>query len=210
MITLENSKSQYDSAVEALKTASTNLNFSIITAPFNGTIGFSMVKLGDLATIGQTVLNTVSSDDPMGVDFLINEKQLTYFENIQSSRNNPGDSIFTIILPDNSIYPYEGKISVIDRSVDPQTGTIRIRVVFPNPKLILRAGMTLVLRVRNLELTPQLLIPNQAVVEEMGEYFIYLAKDSTLANTGESGSESASRKVIIRCLHFRKRLSWEP
>ena len=134
MITLENSKSQYDSAVEALKTASTNLNFSIITAPFNGTIGFSMVKLGDLATIGQTVLNTVSSDDPMGVDFLINEKQLTYFENIQSSRNNPGDSIFTIILPDNSIYPYEGKISVIDRSVDPQTGTIRIRVVFPNPQ----------------------------------------------------------------------------
>jgi membrane fusion protein (multidrug efflux system) len=206
MITLENSKSQYDSAVEALKTASTNLNFSIITAPFNGTIGFSMVKLGDLATVGQTVLNTVSSDDPMGVDFLINEKQLSYFENIQSSRNNSGDSIFTILLPNNNIYPYEGKISVIDRSVDPQTGTIRIRVVFPNPKLILRAGMTLVLRVRNLELTPQLIIPNQAVVEEMGEYFIYMAKDSTIANIGESGSESAQPKNNHAMFAFQKKI----
>jgi membrane fusion protein (multidrug efflux system) len=47
MITLENAKSEYQSAAESLKTAKTNLDFSIIRAPFNGTIGYSQVKLGD-------------------------------------------------------------------------------------------------------------------------------------------------------------------
>ena len=206
MITLANSKSEYDSAVEALKTATTNLNFSIITAPFDGTIGFSLVKLGDLASVGQTVLNTISTDDPMGVDFLINEKQLPFFENIQNSRNTPADSLFTILLPDNSIFPYIGKISVIDRSVDPQTGTIRIRVVFPNPKFFLRAGMTLVLRVRNLDLNPQLVIPNEAVVEEMGEYFVYVAKDSVIGNSGEPGSESGQPNGTHAMFAFQKKI----
>ena len=206
MITLENAKSEYDSAVQALKTASTNLNFSIITAPFDGTIGFSLVKLGDLATVGQTILNTISTDEPMGVDFLINEKQLPYFENIQNGSNNLVDSLFTLILPDNSIYPYTGKISVIDRSVDPQTGTIRIRLVFPNPKYFLRAGMTFVVRVRNLDSTPQLLIPNQAVVEEMGEYFVYVGKDSTIQNPGEDGSGTAAAKNSHVMFAYQKKV----
>jgi len=71
MITLENSKNACKSADEALKTASTNLNFSVIIAPFSGTIGFSQVKLGDLVNVGQTILITISSDDPIGVDLLI-------------------------------------------------------------------------------------------------------------------------------------------
>jgi membrane fusion protein (multidrug efflux system) len=185
MITLENAKNAYNAASEALKTAKTNLNYSVITAPFDGTVGFSMVKRGDLVTAGQTVLLTISADDPMGVDFLINEKQLPYFENIQNNSAHPVDSLFSLILPDNSLYPFLGKISVIDRAVNPQTGSIRIRLVFPNPKHYLRAGMSLVLQVHNLDSKPQLVIPNIAAVEEMGEYFVYLAKDSVAGNQGK-------------------------
>jgi RND family efflux transporter MFP subunit len=196
MITLENAKNAYKSADEALKTANTNLNYSLITAPFDGTIGFSQVKLGDLVNAGQTILITISADDPMGVDFLINEKQLPYFKNLQNEKNQSVDSLFTLILPDNSIYPYTGKISVIDRAVDSQTGTIRIRLVFPNPRHYLRAGMSFVVRVHNLESTPQLLIPNNAVVEEMGEYFVYLAKDSVIAYP-DDGSQSVKKDPVM-------------
>ncbi len=182
MIALQNAQSAYKSAEEFLKIASTNLNYSVITAPFDGTIGFSQVKLGDLVTVGQTVLITISTDDPMGVDFLINEKQLSYFENLQRNRYNSIDSLFTLILPNNSLYPYTGKLSVIDRAVNPQTGSIRIRLLFPNPKYYLRAGMSCVVRVRNQESTDQLIIPNKAVVEEMGEYFVYVAKDTSMTN----------------------------
>jgi membrane fusion protein (multidrug efflux system) len=206
MITLENAKNAYRSSEESLKTANTNLNYSVITAPFDGTIGFSMVKLGDLVNVGQTILITISEDDPMGVDFLINEKQLPYFKNLQNDKIQSVDSLFTLILSDNSIYPYPGKISVIDRSVDPQTGTIRIRLVFPNPKHELRAGMSLILKIHNLDLTPQLLIPNSAVVEEMGEYFVYLAKDSVISNPGESDSGSQPAKKNTAMFAFQKKV----
>jgi membrane fusion protein (multidrug efflux system) len=194
MITLENSKNAYQSALEALKTAGTNLAYSVITAPFDGTIGFSQVKLGDLVTVGQTVLITVSSDDPMGVDFLINEKQLSFFNNLQNTRRRLGDSLFTLILPNNSLYSFTGFLSVIDRAVNPQTGSIRVRLLFPNPKSSLRAGMSCVVRVHNQDPGLQLVIPNKAVVEEMGEYFVYAARDSVLSNTEDTTGEHPAAK----------------
>jgi len=179
MITLDNAKNTVKAAEQAVKTAKTNLNYAVVYAPFDGTIGFSMVKLGDVVNPGSTILNTVSTDDPMAVDFLINEKQLPHFQQMQLSKK-PVDSLFTLLLPDNTLYQELGKISVIDRAVDPQTGSIRIRLVFPNPKKELRAGMSCIVRVHNQDNGPQLVLPNKAVVEQMGEYFVFIAKDSVI------------------------------
>jgi membrane fusion protein (multidrug efflux system) len=180
VIALQNAKNQTAAAEQALKTAATNLAYSVITAPFDGTIGFSQVKLGNLVTASTTLLNTVSTDNPMAVDFLVNEAQLNHYEQLQHSTQHDIDSLFTIVLPDHSLYPYPGRISVIDRAVDPQTGTIRVRLVFPNPKFDLRAGMSCVVRVHNLERTPQIVIPARAVVEQMGEFFVFVAKDTAM------------------------------
>lgn len=177
-IALQNAKNEVAAARQALKTAATNLTYSIITAPFDGTVGFSQVKLGNLVTVGATTLTTISTDEPMAVDFLANEAQLPQYEDLQRTKQKEPDSLFTIIMPGKKLYPYSGKISVIDRAVDPQTGTIRIRLVFPNPRNDLRAGMSCVLRVHNLEPGPQITIPGKAVVEQMGEYFVFIARDS--------------------------------
>ncbi|HTY10056.1 MAG TPA: efflux RND transporter periplasmic adaptor subunit [Bacteroidota bacterium] len=190
MIALENSRNAYKSALEALKIAKTNLAYSEITAPFDGTVGFSMVKLGDLVSVGQTVLITISTDDPMAVDFLINEKQLAFFNNLQNANHQVIDSLFTLILPNGSLYSYTGSLSVIDRAVNPQTGAIRIRLLFPNPQLSLRVGMSCVVRVHNQDSVAQMLIPNRAVVEEMGEYFVYLVKDSVMSGGDQTGGKS--------------------
>lgn len=180
VIALQNAKNETAAAEQALKTAATNLTYSVITAPFDGTIGFSQVKMGNLVTASTTILNTVSTDNPMAVDFLINESQLNHYEELQRKNQHQLDSLFTIVLPDHSVYPFTGKISVIDRAVDPQTGTIRVRLVFPNPKSDLRAGMSSVVRVHNLEKAPQVLIPARAVVEQMGEYFVYIGKQDSV------------------------------
>jgi membrane fusion protein (multidrug efflux system) len=142
------------------------------------------VKLGNLVSVGQTVLNTISTDNPMGVDFLINEKQLDYFQRLQSGKFKTFDSLFTLLLPNNSFYPHTGEISVIDRAVDPQTGAVRVRLTFPNPDYSLRAGMSCVVRVRNLDSMPQIVIPYKAIVEQMGEYFVYVAKDTAMTASG--------------------------
>jgi membrane fusion protein (multidrug efflux system) len=186
VIALQNANNEVQAAQQAVKTAATNLTYSIITAPFDGTIGFSQVKLGNQVQGGTTILNTISTDNPMAVDFLINEAQLGHYQDLQRKKQQQLDSLFTIILPDHSIYPELGKISVIDRAVDPQTGTIRVRLVFPNPKQDLRVGMSCVVRVHNLETTPQILIPGKAIVEQMGEYFVYLAKDTVIRHSADS------------------------
>jgi RND family efflux transporter MFP subunit len=185
-IALDNARNTVAAAEQTLKMAATNLAYSVISAPFDGTIGFSQVKLGNLVSIGQTVLNTISTDDPMGVDFLISEKQLAHFEELKNDKQQKIDSLFTIVLPNDSIYSYSGKISVIDRAVDPQTGTIRVRAIFPNPGYTLRPGTSCVLRVHNQETGPKLVVPGKAVVELMGEYFVYLVKDTLAPDPTDS------------------------
>jgi len=186
VIALQNANNEVHAAEQALKTAATNLTYSVITAPFDGTIGFSQVKLGNLVTVGTTILTTVSTDNPMAVDFLINESQLAHYQDLQRNKQHQLDSLFTIVLPNHTLYPLTGNISVIDRAVDPQTGTIRVRLVFANPKQDLRVGMSCVARVHNLETTPQIVIPGRAIVEQMGEYFVYIAKDTVIHNPADS------------------------
>ena len=181
IITLQVNKNQVEAAEQSVKSAATNLNYSIITAPFDGTVGFSQVRIGNMVTVGQTVLNTISTDDPMGVDFLVNEKQLSDYEKLEKSKPDAHDSLFTILMPDNSLYPNTGKISVIDRAVDPQTGSIRVRLVFPNQQNTLSAGMSCIVRVRNQDAAPQIVIPGKAVTEQMGEYFVFVIKDTVIA-----------------------------
>jgi RND family efflux transporter MFP subunit len=162
---LKNAKQQVESAKSELVKAKADYDYSLILAPFDGTIGFSGVKLGSLITPGQTLLNTVSSDNPMGVDLEISETELGRFQQLQNSNLSRNDSSFRITLPDNSIYPFTGKISVIDRAVDPQTGSIRVRITVPNPGRLLKPGMSCRVLVLNANAGKQLLIPEKAVVE---------------------------------------------
>lgn len=189
MIALQNAKNATAAAEQAVQTAKTNLTYSVIYAPFDGTIGFSQVKMGNLVSVGQTVLNTISTNDPMAVDFLVNEKQLPSFEKLARGKQDPHDSLFTILMPDNTLYPYVGKISVIDRAVDQQTGAIRIRLEFPNPRSDLRVGMSCVVRVHNQESTPQLVIPGKAIVEQMGEYFVFVVRDTVINHVDSTKKE---------------------
>ncbi len=191
VIALENAQNQEKAAEEAVKSARTNLTFSVINAPFSGIIGFSLVKLGTTASVGTTVLNTISTIDPMAVDFVINEKQLPRFEDLLRGKLRAVDSLFTILLPDNTKYPYKGSISVIDRAVDSGTGSIKIRLVFPNPENILRAGMSATVRVHNNNILPKLVIPGKAVVEQMGEFFVFVAKDTIMPVADSSKKETS-------------------
>jgi membrane fusion protein, multidrug efflux system len=140
-----------------------------------------------MVSVGTTVLNTISTDDPMAVDFLINEAQLARFQQMEKNKK-PVDSLFTILLPNHTIYAGTGKISVIDRAVDPQTGSVRVRLVFENTQHNLRAGMSCVLRVHNQDAAPQMVVPGRAVVEQMGEYFVFVAKD-TIINTSDTSEK---------------------
>jgi membrane fusion protein (multidrug efflux system) len=192
-----NAKQQVDAANSELIKAKTDFDYSLIYAPFNGTIGFSNVRLGALVTPGQTLLNTVSSDDPIGVDFEINQTELDRFRQIESAERSKNDSTFKIALPNNTTYPFPGKISVIDRAVDPQTGTIRVRVTVPNHERTLASGMSCKILVKNEYAGKQILIPFQAVQEQLSEYFVYVVKNKNVQQIKVALGPRVNTNVVV-------------
>jgi membrane fusion protein (multidrug efflux system) len=182
MTDLQSAKMQVEAAQSNVRNVETTVKYSFITAPFAGTIGISQVKIGSLVTADQTLLNTISSEDPMVVDIAVDQKEIPRFAALQQDPLASKDSAFTLKLPNDSLYPQTGKVYLMDRAVDPQTGTIKTRLIFSNPKNILKVGMNVNVRVKNNAAdSSMLLIPYKAVTEQMGEYFVYAIDDSSRA-----------------------------
>lgn len=179
---LQSSKMQVEASQSNVRNVQTTVKYSSIYSSFAGTIGISQVKMGALVTANQTLLNTISSEDPMAVDVAVDQRQIPRFAGLQRDPAVFNDSVFTLRLPDNSIYDQLGKISFIDRAVDPQSGTIKARLVFSNKKNILKAGMNANVRVKNNNTDSLfIIIPYKAVTEQMGEYFVFVVNDSNRA-----------------------------
>jgi RND family efflux transporter MFP subunit len=194
---LDAAKMQVNGAKAAVDKAALDLQYATITAPYTGTIGISQVKLGTLVTANQTILNSISSDDPMTVDISIDQDEIPRFEGLQTSAKEK-DSVFTLLLPDNSIYPQPGTISFLDRAVDPQTGTIKVRLTFPNAKDLLKPGMDCNVRVKNNGAGADfLLAPYKSVVEQLGENFIYVASNNKALSHKVTLGTRINDKVIV-------------
>ena len=183
---LEVARKQVDAAKANISGVSTSVRYTKVFAPFDGTIGISQVKVGTAVTAGQTVLNTVSTDNPLAVDFNVDQNEIFRFTSLLDEKK-PADSTFTLAFGGEA-YPYPGKIVLIDRAVNPQTGTIKMRLAFPNPKNVLRSGMNATVRVKNSNSKQNIVIPNKAVVEQLGEFFVYTVGDS---------SKVSQRKLVL-------------
>ncbi len=167
-------------AKASLASAKTDLSYATITAPFTGRIGISQVRLGSEVSIGTTLLNTISSENPIGVDVVVNQEDIDRF---YKYKQHGTDSTFKLQLSDGSIYKKPGKVLAIDRGVNNQTGTITVRVEFPNDKDSLIDGMSCVLKVLNNASGEHIQIPYKAVSEQMGEFFVFVSKDSVYQDT---------------------------
>lgn len=181
---LEAAKKQVAASKANVAAVQSNVKFSTITAPFTGTIGISQVKKGTAVVAGQTILNTVSTNNPIAVDFVVDQKNIYRFTELEQKGFNIKDSVFTIAFGDE-VYPYPGKISLIDRAVDPQTGTIKTRLVFPNEKDMLKPGMNTTVRVKNTASKNATIIPYEAVTEQLGEFYVYVVGDSSKVSQRE-------------------------
>ncbi|MBS9524139.1 efflux RND transporter periplasmic adaptor subunit [Litoribacter ruber] len=198
VIEVRNAEQEVAAAEANLENARIDLQYASIYAPFDGTIGFSQVREGTLIQPGQTLLNTLSRDEPMGVDFFPEERYLRKFTSLQFSENIEADSVFLLRLPDGQSYPYTGNIRIIDRAVDRNTGTIQIRLSFPNPDFLLRPGLSATLIVKEEESSEVLLVPEQAVQEQMGEFSVYIVENGEARQVKvQTGRKLQGETVIL-------------
>jgi membrane fusion protein (multidrug efflux system) len=170
-----------------IRAVQTSVRYTKVYAPFSGVIGISNVKTGAAVTAGQTILNTVSTDSELAVDFNIEQQNIFRFTTLLNQKNTLQDSTFLLAFS-GEVYPYPGKLVLIDRAVNPQTGTIKARLSFPNKDNILKAGMTGNVRIRNNASQQAVVVPFKAVVEQLGEYLVYVPGDS---------SKVSQRKVVL-------------
>jgi membrane fusion protein (multidrug efflux system) len=191
----ETNKSAVESAKAGVLSAKADLSYSLITAPFTGRIGISQVKLGSQVSPGTTLLNTIASEQPMGVDFAITEQDISRFYDLQKKST---DSTFKLQLSDGvTTYTKPGKILAIDRGVNNQTGTIKVRLQFSNAGDILKDGMSCVVKVLNGQSGRQLVIPNKAVNEQMGEYFVFVSLDTMAKQHKVTLGPKVGNNVIV-------------
>ena len=166
---------QAQAAIESAKAGVTqadlNLSYTTIRAPMQGMIGFLTVSKGNFVGPGQNpVLATMSSVDPMRVIFGVSEEQYLHFYKLATEAKSAGapELVYKLILANDSVYPYQGKVVGIDRAVDPKTGTLKAGVSFPNPNNLLRPGQFGRVRVAAEEVPNALLVPQIAVQEVQG------------------------------------------
>ncbi|WP_413912041.1 efflux RND transporter periplasmic adaptor subunit [Candidatus Skiveiella danica] len=121
-----------DQATAALDTARLNLDFTRITSPINGIAGIAKAQIGDLLSPSATAeLTTVSTVDPIKVYVNISEREYLKF----SARYVPGKAeqvpLEMILWSMGSVYPRTGRFTLLNRQVDPTTGTFKVAGLFP-------------------------------------------------------------------------------
>lgn len=157
--------SEYKSAVNAaqaqVQIARDNLNDTIVTAPFTGTLSMDDVNVGTYATAGTTPLVTISSSDPLYVQFDMSEAEYLNLVREHGGTSALGDSL-KLQLSDGSEYGYTGKIVQINPSMN--GGQISFKAAFPNPGNLLMPGMFTTVVSDSQVAANGLLVPTQAII----------------------------------------------
>lgn len=108
-----------DAAQAQVDIASTNLSDTIVTAPFNGKLSMDDVNIGTFATAGTTALVTISSSDPIYVQFDMSENEYLALNKSHDGNGTAGlGNNLKIRLSDGSIYGYTGKIVQVNPNMN--------------------------------------------------------------------------------------------
>jgi membrane fusion protein (multidrug efflux system) len=158
-------------AEAALETVRINLGYTKITAPISGRIGKSNVTDGAIVTAYQPIpLATIQQMDPIYVDVPQSTTELLRLKQRsgkgQFITDGEGQRKVKLVLEDGTPYPSEGTFQFRDVTVDPTTGSVILRIVFPNPKYILLPGMFVRAVVQEGIAEQAILVPQQGVTRD--------------------------------------------
>ena len=134
------------SSKAAVRTARINLGYTDVVSPISGRIGPSQVTQGAyVQASAATPMATVQQINPVYVDLTQSSVEgLQLRRDVASGRlklNGPVQAEVTLLLEDGTRYPETGSLQFTDITVDPSTGSVTVRAIFPNPHQVLLPGM---------------------------------------------------------------------
>ncbi len=162
--------------------AKINLGYTLVKAPVSGFIGRLPKKRGSLVSPADPGPLTALSDvHEVYAYFSLGEIDFINFK-AQYQGNTLNDKLkelpaVSLVLADNTIYPHQGRIDMVDGRFDKNTGAITLRAVFPNAQRLLRSGNTGKISLQQLH-NNALLVPQAATIEVQDKVFVYAVGDS--------------------------------
>ncbi|MGA8379660.1 MAG: efflux RND transporter periplasmic adaptor subunit [Stellaceae bacterium] len=160
-----------DQANAAAEAAEVDLSYTQIKSPIAGRIGQAAFSPGNLVGPDSGTLATVVKEDPIQIVFNVPQRQL-----IEARRDTPQHELDTIVarlrLADGSTYSAPGHIDFVGVQADPQTDSVPLRAVFPNPKDMLVDGMSVRVVLAAGKPVEALVIPQAAIAEDQAGSYV--------------------------------------
>lgn len=177
-------KAQLEAAEAGVRDAQLDLSYCRMTAPINGRIGQSLVKVGNLVGPGQeggsyTDLATIQQLDPIAVDIPTSSRYLAK-ANEMVQRGNPV-RLTHPSLEGEEEHPYVGECYFVDNFIDPTTSTFLVKARVPNPHGTLLPGEYVKLTMEVDSLKDAVVVPTQAVMETESGPMVYFVEDGKVA-----------------------------
>ncbi len=186
-----------------VKKAADDLADTVIVSPVDGRLDVNDLSVGTYVTAGSTTLATVSSADPVFVQFSMSENE--YLELAASNQggiaNGWGNNV-ALTLSNGSSYSVLGKVEQQDRSLSNSsgtvTGTLSFKASFGNPDGVLIPGMFGRVRITGETVPGAILIPQRAVQQLLEKTFVIVVGEDNKAESREVklGSKVGSYYIV--------------
>ncbi len=194
-----------ETAKANVQAAQLNLEYTQIRAPISDRISRRYVTEGNLISGGSsqsTLLTTIVSIDPIHCYFDADEQAFLKYARLsregkrESSRDVKNPVYMSLI--DEAGFPHRGHMDFVDNRIDPNTGTMRGRAIFPNGDSGLTPGLFAKLRLPGSGRYEAVLIPDSAVGSDQSEKYVYVINDEQLVERKliELGPLSEGLRII--------------
>jgi membrane fusion protein (multidrug efflux system) len=181
--------------------AELNLGYATIRSPVTGVAGQSLQRQGAFinAAAESANLTYVAALDPMWVTFSVSQNQAAKRrEQIERGEIRPPPNQeyeVSLVMPDGTPYPYQGRISFADPSFSQDTGSFMVRAELPNPKRELLPGMFVTALVKGAVRPGAIVVPQLAVQQGSNGHLVYVVNPSGVAEV---------RPVVVGDYHREK------
>jgi RND family efflux transporter MFP subunit len=210
----DSARAALEAAQANLDNANLNLSYTMVVAPFDGRMGRHLIDAGNLVgTGGETVLAEINRIDPIYVYFTINERDLLRVT--EGEGGGDGESaprqyrqVLYMGLSSQPGYPYKGKLDFAAITVNPQTGTLQLRGIFPNPDGRIVPGLFARVQAPYKRVHDAVLVPAEAVgFDQQGNYVLTVNdKNIVERRSVETGQQIGEKRVISSGLKGDERL----
>lgn len=213
-VALKLAEADVAAARASIEQARIDLEFTRLAAPISGRIGRSTVTAGALVTANQSqALATVQQLNPIYVDLTQSSAELLRLRSALASgqlqQAGKVEMPVSLVLEDGSRYPQAGKLAFSEVSVDPATGSVTLRAVFPNPDGVLLPGMYVRARLEQAVASNAILIPHAGLTRDARGRAIALvvtADDTVEARTIKAERSMGDQWVVIEGLVAGERI----